>query len=83
MGPETTDSGHWTHPKKSNLNVNHVSFNQPLHYISRSLKDCMDEAVEERMTSFCDEEEDDKGAAAGGGLLSEIENALGMGLGTF
>ncbi len=35
------------------------------------------------MTSFCDEEEeeeeDDKGAA---GLLGEIENALGMGIGT-
>lgn len=40
----------------------------------------MDQEVEERITSFCDEEDGDKGAA-GGGLLGEIENALGMGIG--
>ena len=43
----------------------------------------MDEQVDEKVTSFCDEEDDDdKDSAAGGGLLSEIENALGMGFGT-
>lgn len=45
----------------------------------------MDEQVEEKVTSFCDEEDDDdkdSAAAGDGGLLSEIENALGMGFGT-
>lgn len=56
-------------------------------YISHvANKDCMDEQVEEKVTSFCDEEDDDddkdSAAAGDGGLLSEIENALGMGFGT-